>query len=129
MRILGRNQDASWVYMVADQRKEGWVAAWLLTVDGNVQSVAVRDVLVVLPTLTAEVAYPKANQKSKNASTSHSGQNSGNQNNSAGGSSGSGAPVDNGSGPTAICNDGTTSYSAHRQGTCSHHGGVAQWLK
>jgi len=25
---------------------------------------------------------------------------------------------------TATCQDGTTSYSAHRRGTCSHHGGV-----
>ena len=32
-------------------------------------------------------------------------------------------------GASAICNDGTYSYSAHRRGTCSHHGGVAQWLK
>lgn len=31
------------------------------------------------------------------------------------------------SGATARCNDGTYSYSAHRQGTCSHHGGVAEW--
>lgn len=30
-------------------------------------------------------------------------------------------------GPTAICNDGTPSYSQHRSGTCSHHGGVRQW--
>jgi endonuclease YncB( thermonuclease family) len=29
---------------------------------------------------------------------------------------------------TARCNDGTYSYSRHRQGTCSHHGGVAYWL-
>jgi hypothetical protein len=29
--------------------------------------------------------------------------------------------------PTALCKDGTLSYSAHRSGTCSHHGGVAQW--
>ena len=28
---------------------------------------------------------------------------------------------------TAKCNDGTMSYSAHRAGTCSHHGGVATW--
>jgi hypothetical protein len=32
------------------------------------------------------------------------------------------------SGASAICRDGTYSYSAHRRGTCSHHGGVAQWL-
>lgn len=31
-------------------------------------------------------------------------------------------------GATARCVDGTYSYSQHRQGTCSHHGGVAQWL-
>lgn len=31
-------------------------------------------------------------------------------------------------GATAICKDGTYSYSLTRSGTCSHHGGVAQWL-
>lgn len=31
-------------------------------------------------------------------------------------------------GATAICGDGTYSFSRHRRGTCSHHGGVAQWL-
>ena len=35
----------------------------------------------------------------------------------------------NASGATAICNDGWISYSAHRRGTCSHHGGVRVWLK
>jgi hypothetical protein len=30
--------------------------------------------------------------------------------------------------PTARCKDGTTSYSAHHSGTCSGHGGVAEWL-
>jgi hypothetical protein len=29
--------------------------------------------------------------------------------------------------PTARCRDGTLSYSAHRSGTCSHHGGVGIW--
>jgi hypothetical protein len=37
--------------------------------------------------------------------------------------SGPGAPA----GATAKCNDGTYSYSRHRSGTCSHHGGVAVW--
>lgn len=32
------------------------------------------------------------------------------------------------SGASAQCYDGTYSYSQHRSGTCSHHGGVAQWL-
>ena len=30
--------------------------------------------------------------------------------------------------PTAICRDGTTSYSQHHSGTCSWHGGVRRWL-
>jgi hypothetical protein len=32
------------------------------------------------------------------------------------------------SGASAQCRDGTYSFSEHRRGTCSHHGGVAQWL-
>ncbi len=32
------------------------------------------------------------------------------------------------SGATAQCRDGSYSFSQHRQGTCSHHGGVARWL-
>jgi hypothetical protein len=32
--------------------------------------------------------------------------------------------TDNHDGATALCNDGTLSYSAHHEGTCSHHGGV-----
>jgi hypothetical protein len=31
-------------------------------------------------------------------------------------------------GATAQCKDGTYSFSRHRTGTCSHHGGVARWL-
>ncbi len=31
-------------------------------------------------------------------------------------------------GATAECRDGTCSFSQHRSGTCSHHGGVAEWL-
>jgi hypothetical protein len=31
-------------------------------------------------------------------------------------------------GATAECNDGTYSFSQHRSGTCSHHGGVKRWL-
>lgn len=31
-------------------------------------------------------------------------------------------------GATAICRDGSYSYSRSRRGTCSHHGGVRQWL-
>jgi Protein of unknown function (DUF3761) len=31
-------------------------------------------------------------------------------------------------GATALCRDGTYSYSKHRSGTCSGHGGVKKWL-
>lgn len=31
-------------------------------------------------------------------------------------------------GATALCRDGTYSFSQNRKGTCSHHGGVAIWL-
>ena len=41
----------------------------------------------------------------------------------AGGAS-AGAPP----GATAVCRDGTYSFSQHHSGTCSHHGGVARWL-
>jgi hypothetical protein len=30
-------------------------------------------------------------------------------------------------GETAICQDGSHSFSLHHNGTCSHHGGVARW--
>lgn len=29
---------------------------------------------------------------------------------------------------TAVCRDGSYSFSRSRSGTCSHHGGVARWL-
>ena len=32
-------------------------------------------------------------------------------------------------GATAHCRDGTYSFSEHHRGTCSHHGGVAAWLR
>jgi hypothetical protein len=31
-------------------------------------------------------------------------------------------------GTTALCKDGTYSFSRHRRGTCSHRGGVREWL-
>ena len=45
MQILGRNQDASWVYMVTEENKAGWVAAWLLTIEGDLKRVSVRSAL------------------------------------------------------------------------------------
>ena len=31
-------------------------------------------------------------------------------------------------GATALCRDGSYSFSQNRRGTCSHHGGVARWF-
>jgi hypothetical protein len=31
-------------------------------------------------------------------------------------------------GASARCGDGSYSFSQHRRGTCSHHGGVSQWF-
>ena len=42
MQILGRNQDASWVYIVTEENEAGWVAAWLLTIEGDITGVSVR---------------------------------------------------------------------------------------
>lgn len=41
VQVTGRNQDGSWVYVESD-RGEGWVAGWLLTLDGVPTSLAVR---------------------------------------------------------------------------------------
>ncbi|MHB8287461.1 MAG: DUF3761 domain-containing protein [Caulobacteraceae bacterium] len=30
-------------------------------------------------------------------------------------------------GASAHCRDGSWSFSVHHRGTCSHHGGVAEW--
>jgi len=32
------------------------------------------------------------------------------------------------SGASAKCGDGSFSFSLHHRGTCSHHGGVTEWL-
>jgi hypothetical protein len=32
-------------------------------------------------------------------------------------------------GATAQCADGSWSFSQHRRGTCSYHGGVSRWLQ
>jgi hypothetical protein len=42
---------------------------------------------------------------------------------------GSGALPTIGNSAHARCRDGTLSYSVNRQGTCSWHGGVAEWLR
>jgi hypothetical protein len=60
--ILGRNEEASWVYIVSDDDQTGWMAASLLNGTRNLSRVSVRDHSVgtnpARPTLTtAEIAY------------------------------------------------------------------------
>jgi len=55
------------------------------------------------------------------------GSDNGNDNSSSSSSS-SGGDFSTEGPATAICKDGWVSHSQHRSGTCSHHGGVAQWL-
>lgn len=56
--------------------------------------------------------------------TSYSGSYGGTSTSSSTTSSGSSSS----STATAQCRDGSYSYSQHRSGTCSHHGGVARWI-
>ena len=45
MSIASRNEDASWVYMVAENNITGWVASSLLTIEGNVKLVTIQSPL------------------------------------------------------------------------------------
>ncbi|WP_006607395.1 DUF3761 domain-containing protein [Streptomyces auratus] len=47
----------------------------------------------------------------------------------SGSTSDSGEPQQAPAGASAQCSDGSYSYSRHRRGTCSHHHGVAVWLR
>ena len=42
--ILGRDGDATWVYIVTNDNITGWVASSLLTVEGNVDNVSLKSV-------------------------------------------------------------------------------------
>jgi uncharacterized protein YraI len=43
LTVLRRNDDASWVYMTTGE-KTGWVAAWLLTIEGDISKVPVQGI-------------------------------------------------------------------------------------
>jgi hypothetical protein len=61
--ILGRSQDSSWVYIATADDFTGWVAGWLLTIDGDLSKVAVRDDFDhnVVATETSAAIQPCAN--------------------------------------------------------------------
>lgn len=58
LTILGRNEEASWVYIISDDDWTGWVAVTTLTGIGDVSRIPVRDDFAMVnparPTLTSE---------------------------------------------------------------------------
>lgn len=72
-----------------------------------------KDADASAPAATPAEAAPAPSEKSAPAKTESSS------------SSASGADAD---GATAKCKDGTYSHSKHHSGSCSHHGGVAEFL-
>jgi len=44
MSIVGRNEASDWVYMVSEDNKTGWVAASLLTIDGDISKLSIRSI-------------------------------------------------------------------------------------
>lgn len=101
----GRNQDGSWGRIRSSDSstapRGGWVSVSYLDVSGDV-----RDLPVVGLGFIAAPPQPAGSQAQPQPPP----------------------PPDSG-GPTALCRDGTYSYSQHRRGTCSWHGGVAEWLR
>lgn len=93
---------------------EGFIHSSILATSDPAVVVPPRVVATPLPAQVAPVPPPVVRPPSAGLSA---GQSSG------------GAISLPGSEPSAICNDGDYSYSAHRRGTCSHHGGVRTWLK
>lgn len=60
--VLGRNEEASWVYIVSEDHQMGWMATSLLSKAGDLSRVSIRDYSIPAdsthPTLTsAEIAY------------------------------------------------------------------------
>ena len=45
-KILSRNKDSSWAYIVTSENVKGWVAAWLITIEGNVNSLPVTSSII-----------------------------------------------------------------------------------
>jgi hypothetical protein len=58
LTIVGRNEEASWVYMISDDDLTGWIATTVLADIGDIRRVSVRDSLALVdparPTLTSE---------------------------------------------------------------------------
>ena len=109
-------------------RKIAWIAALLLLSSFAVYENGAN---------TSAVAFAAQSTNQQTQSTQQSGttdqpqlSNNNHYKNSDGSTVHSPAYYRNGvpAGASAQCSDGTYSFSQHRQGTCSHHGGVAKWF-
>jgi len=65
MTIMGRSAESSWVYIATADNFTGWVAAWLLTIEGDLSKVAVRydseSIILAAETPLPQVIQPCAN--------------------------------------------------------------------
>ena len=116
----GIKNDANplWMYSCNTTASQTWSSA-------SIKQVAAAEAATEAATIAAQKA---AQQQAAAAATSSqpAAQSDSGYTNSAGNYVQS--PSSNPQGATAQCKDGTYSYSQSRSGTCSHHGGVAQWL-
>jgi len=79
-KIIGRNKDSSWANILTSENVKGWVAAWLITSEGNVNSLPVTSNIISLtPTpnlvgnqLLSDIQPTKKNNSSNNSSNNNS---------------------------------------------------------
>ncbi len=70
-KIISRNSDSSWAYIVTSENVNGWVASWLITVQGNLSS---------LPVTSSIISYTPTPNLLLNQSLSENTNNNGNNN-------------------------------------------------
>jgi hypothetical protein len=121
LSVIGANQEGDWLQVTNDEGMTCWVS-------GNPKYVQVLDEASLLNVPVVEVPPPPTSTSAPSLVPSSTPE-------IVIPPTATAVQLPAPSGPsicqgaTAICGDGTCSYSAHRQGTCSHHGGVSQWLK
>ncbi len=109
--VIARGESGDWLKVLQDSQ-EGWVSVSYVQTTGKLDLLPVATALppptpTPFPTPTLAPTPTPANTQVPNVNE----------------------PSTHPAGATAICNDGTYSFSANRRGTCSRHGGVRQWLR
>ena len=118
VEIIARNEDADWIQIAKPDGVKGWISAWpeYVGIAIDLASVHVASDIPAAPTSTLAPATEEVPVTPTLSPTPTQVVVP--------------TPVpQHPAGATALCCDGSYSYSAHRRGTCSHHGGVCQWLK